>query len=282
MRIDSHQHFWAYDESEYDWIDEGMAIIRRDFAPRDLVPLLKRHGFGGSVAVQVRQCLEENDYLLRLADENEFIRGVVGWVDLRSASVREDLERFREHPSFVGVRHIVQGEPDERFLLREDFLRGIALLSELDLTYDILVYHHQLPAVLELVPRFPETRFILDHIAKPAIAKGEIESWASAIRELGRHENLCCKVSGMVTEADWRRGRPMTRSDYAPYLDVVLEAFGPTRLLYGSDWPVATVAASYDEVVEIVAEWIEPLTSDEKERILGANAIDFYRLEVSA
>jgi L-fuconolactonase len=282
MRIDSHHHFWKYDEKEYAWIDEGMAAIRRDFGPRDLEPLLKRHGFGGSVVVQVRQSLEENEYILGLAETNDFVRGVVGWVDLRSPSVRKDLERFRAHPPFVGVRHIVQGEPDERFLLREDFLRGIGVLAELDLTYDVLVYHHQLPAVLEFVPRFPEARLVLDHIAKPDIAKRELEPWASAIRRLGRCENLYCKVSGMVTESDFRNGRPVTKSDYRPYLEVVLEAFGPRRLLFGSDWPVATVAGSYEEVLEIVTDWIAPLTSDEKERILGGNAIDFYRLEVPA
>jgi L-fuconolactonase len=277
MRLDSHQHFWSYSESEYDWIDERMSRIRRDFAPGDLDPILRRNGFDGSVAVQVRQSLEETEYLLGLADEHDFIRGVVGWVDLRSPGVRRDLERLSEQPRFRGVRHIVQAEPDDRFLLRDDFLRGVELLRDLDLTYDILVYHHHLPVVVDFVARFPEHRLVLDHIGKPPIAKGELEPWASSIRKLGKFENLCCKVSGMVTEADWRGWK---KSDFALYLEIVLESFGPRRLLFGSDWPVATLAASYEEVFEIVEDFLEPLSSSEKYAVFGGNAVDFYRLEV--
>jgi L-fuconolactonase len=277
MHLDSHQHFWSYSESEYDWIDERMSAIRRDFAPSELETILHRNGFAGSVAVQVRQSLEETDYLLRLADEHGFIRGVVGWVDLRSPGVRRDLERLSRHPRFRGVRHIVQAEPDDRFLLREDFLRGVELLRDFDLTYDILVYHRQLAAVVDFVARFPEHRLVLDHIGKPAIAKGELEPWATHIRKLGKHENLYCKVSGMVTEADWHGWK---RSDFALYLEIVLESFGPRRLLFGSDWPVATLAASYEEVVAIVADFLEPLASSEKDAVFGGNAVDFYRLEV--
>jgi L-fuconolactonase len=277
MRLDSHQHFWLYSESEYDWIDERMSAIRRDFAPEDLEPILQRNGFDGSVAVQVRQSLDETDYLLRLADEHDFIRGVVGWVDLRSPGARRDLERLSEHPRFRGVRHIVQAEPDARFLLGEDFLRGVELLRDLDLTYDILVYHRHLPVVVDFVARFPEHRLVLDHIGKPAIAKGELEPWASSIRKLGKFENLYCKVSGMVTEADWSGWK---KADFALYLEIVLESFGPRRLLFGSDWPVATLAASYEEVVEIVADFLEPLSSMEKDAVFGGNAVDFYRLEV--
>lgn len=279
MRLDAHHHFWVYRDSDYGWIGKGMEAIRRDFTPSDLKPLLRRNGFDGSVLVQVRQSLEETESFLRLADENDFIRGVVGWVDLRSARVRFDLERFSEHPRFVGVRHVVQDEPDDRFLLRDDFLRGVALLKDFGLTYDILVFHRQLPAVLEFVPRFPEYRLVLDHIGKPAIARGELEPWASAIRKLGRFENLYCKLSGMVTEADWKRWK---RGDFLQYLDVVLEAFGPGRLLIGSDWPVCLLAASYDEVLEIVTGFIEPLSSSEKEAILGRNAAALYGLEVPA
>lgn len=277
MRIDAHQHFWSYSREDYGWIDERMGTIRRDFAPEDLAPLLTRVGFDGSVAVQARQSLEETEYLLHLAESSPIIKGVVGWVDLRSSRVREDLERFRVHPRFVGVRHVVQDEPDERFLLRADFLAGVACLSELDLSYDILVYHHQLPAVVELVTKFPEHRLVLDHIAKPAIARRELEPWATHIRTLGGFENLYCKLSGMVTEADWKN---WSKEDFRPYLDVVLESFGPGRLLIGSDWPVATLAASYQEVVEIVTDFIDPLSSTEKDAILGANAVELYRLEV--
>jgi L-fuconolactonase len=278
MRLDSHQHFWSYSESEHDWIDERMTRIRRDFAPKDLEPILRRNGFDGSVAVQVRQSLEETEYLLGLADENEFIRGVVGWVDLRSPGVRRDLERFSEHPRFRGIRHVIQSEPDDRFLLREDFLRGVALLRALDLTYDILVYHRQLPAVVEFVSRFPDHRLVLDHIGKPAIAKGELEPWTTAVRKLGKMENLYCKVSGMVTEADWRGWK---KSDFTLYLEIVLESFGTGRLLFGSDWPVAILAASYEEVVEIVEDFFSPLPAAEKDAVFGGNAARFYGLEVA-
>lgn len=278
MRLDSHQHFWSYSEREYDWIDERMSRIRRDFDPFDLEPILRRNGFGGSVAVQVRQSLEETEYLLGLADEHDFIRGVVGWVDLLSPGVRRDLERLSEHPRFRGVRHVVQDEPDDRFLLRGDFLRGVELLRDLDLTYDILVYHRHLPVVVDFAARFPEHRLILDHIGKPAIAKAELEPWASSIRKLGKMENLFCKVSGMVTEADWSSWK---KSDFTLYLEIVLESFGPGRLLFGSDWPVATLAASYEKVVEIAEDFLDPLSSAEKDAVFGGNAADFYGLEVS-
>ncbi|MGH9390715.1 MAG: amidohydrolase family protein [Vicinamibacteria bacterium] len=278
MRLDSHQHFWSYSEREYDWIDERMSRIRRDFAPSDLEPILRRNGFDGSVAVQVRQSLEETEYLLRLADEHDFIRGVVGFVDLRSPGARRDLERLSEHTRFRGVRHVVQAEPDDRFLLRDDFLRGVALLRDLGLTYDILVYHRHLPAVIDFVARFPEHRLILDHMGKPAIAKAELEPWASSIRKLGKNENLYCKLSGLVTEADWSGWK---KADFALYLEIVLESFGPRRLLFGSDWPVATLAASYEKVVEIVEDFLDPLSSAEKDAVFGGNAADFYRLEVA-
>jgi L-fuconolactonase len=278
-RIDAHQHFWTYDPESYGWIDESMEAIRRDFRPADLKPLLDAHDWAGSVAVQARQCLEETEALLALADENDFVAGVVGWVNLRSDAVREQLERFRSHPRFVGVRHIVQDEPDDRFLLREDFSRGVACLAEHDLTYDILVYPRQLPAAVEFVRRFPDQRLVLDHIAKPHIKRRELEPWASQLKELSRFENLYCKVSGMVTEADWERWRP---EDFTPYLDVVLSAFGPRRLMFGSDWPVCTLAGSYDKVLEIVQRFMDPLTSEERDGIFGTNAIEFYKLKERA
>jgi L-fuconolactonase len=279
MRLDSHQHFWSFDEREYDWIDERMSRIRRDFAPSDLEPLLRRNGFDGSIAVQVRQTLSETSYLLELAGKHELIRGVVGWVDLRSPDVRSALERFSLNPRFRGVRHVVQAEPDTRFLLREDFLRGVALLRDFDLAYDILVYHHHLPAVIEFVERLPDQRLVLDHIGKPAIARGEIEPWASAIRKLGRRENLYCKVSGMVTEADWSAWK---KSDFTLYLETVLEAFGSKRLVFGSDWPVSTLAASYEEVVGIVDDFFSTLSTEEKDAVFGGNAVELYGPEVLA
>lgn len=278
-RIDAHQHFWVYHPEEYGWIDDNMNVIRRDFAPVDLKPLLEANGITASVAVQARQCLEENESLLSLSDEHESIVGVVGWVDLRSDQARNQLEKFCSHPRFVGVRHIAQDEPDDRFLLREDFTRGVALLSELDLTYDVLVYPSQLPAAIEFVRRFPGHRMVLDHIAKPHIKRGQLEPWASQIEELSRCANLFCKVSGMVTEADWERWKP---EDFTPYLEVVLSAFGPERLMFGSDWPVCTLAGSYEKVLEIVQRFVEPLTNEEREAIFGTNAIDFYKLKERA
>lgn len=278
MRIDAHQHFWDYSPEEYGWIDERMTVIRRSFSPSNLQPLLEANGFDGSVAVQARQHLSENEYLLRLADENEAVRGVVGWVDLCAPDVEDELERFRAHPRFVGVRHIVQDEPDERFLMRDDFLRGVAHLREL--TYDILIYPKQLPAALEFVERFPDMRLVVDHIAKPHIARGDLEPWATQMRQIARSPNVYCKVSGMVTETDWpREGRRWKREDFTPYLDVVFEAFGAARIMVGSDWPVCTLAASYGQVIDIVSQYIEPLSEQDKAGVLGDNAVRFYRLE---
>jgi L-fuconolactonase len=276
MRIDAHQHFWEYSPEEYGWIDDRMDVIRRSFGPRDLKPLLRAHGFDGSVAVQARQHLEETEYLLRLADEDGSVLGVVGWVDLCGADVGSQLERFAAHPRFVGVRHIVQDEPDDRFLMREEFLRGVALLR--DLTYDILVYPSQLPAALDFVERFPQQRLVIDHIAKPPIARAELEPWASQMRQLAEASNVWCKVSGMVTETDWQGWK---REDFTPYLDVVFEAFGAARIMVGSDWPVCTLAASYDQVMDIVTTYIEPLSEEDKAAVLGNNAERFYKLEAT-
>lgn len=276
MRIDAHQHFWKYSLEEYGWIGDGMDVIRRDFGPRELEPLLKANGFEGSVAVQARQHLGETEYLLKLADEHPAVRGVVGWVDLRSADAEAQLDRFREHPKLVGVRHIVQDEPDDRFLMGEDFLRGLSLLG--DLTYDILIYPNQLPAALELVERFPDRRLVIDHIAKPYIGRGELEPWASQMRQIAEAPSVSCKVSGMVTEADWQG---WTRDDFTPYLDVVFEAFGPGRIMVGSDWPVCTLAASYGQVIDVVKSYIDPLSEAEQTAVLGGTATEFYRLEAS-
>jgi L-fuconolactonase len=282
MRLDSHQHFWRYSPEEYGWIGDSMAAIRRDFLPSDLEPHLdagEPDGLDGSVLVQVRQSLEETDLMLDLASAHSFVRGVVGWADLRAPNVKADLERLQTHPRFVGLRHVVQDEADDRFLLREDFLRGVSLLAELDLTYDILVYHRHLPITVEFVSRLPKNRLVLDHIGKPDIRGGELRAWASEIRKLGRFDNLYCKLSGMVTEADWRNWK---KEDFTPYLDVALEAFGPRRLLFGSDWPVCTLAASYEAVVEIIKDFTAPLSPTEKRAIWGETAAEFYGLEVGS
>jgi L-fuconolactonase len=273
--IDAHQHFWQYNPVEHAWMTEEMAAIRRDFLPPDLKPLLDRLGFDGCVAVQARQNLEETRWLLELARGHEFVRGVVGWVDLRSAELPAQLREFAGDEKLVGVRHIVQDEPDDEFMLRDDFRRGIARLRAFDLAYDVLIYPRQLPAAIRLVEEFPDQRFVLDHIAKPPIAEGTMEPWEIGLRRLAKAQNLHCKLSGMVTEAHWGRWRA---EDFRPYLDVVLEAFGPGRLMIGSDWPVCTLSAGYESTMGIVLEHIAQLSAAEREGILGGNCARFYRL----
>jgi L-fuconolactonase len=273
MRIDAHQHFWKYSEAEYEWIGADMPELKRDLLPRDLKPLLASEGFDGSIAVQARQNLEETRWLLELAEQNDFVKGVVGWVDLCSTELPAQLERFAVHPKLLGVRHIVQGEPDDEFMLRPEFRKGIARLAGYGLTYDLLLYPRHLPMAVKLVREFPKQPFVLDHIAKPGIADGVLEPWSRDIRELARFGNVCCKVSGMVTEARWKRWRA---EDFRPYLDAVFEAFGPERVMIGSDWPVCTVSASYAETIAIVKDYIRQFSDEEQNAILGANCAAFY------
>ena len=273
MRIDAHQHFWRYSAEEYDWIDDSMASLRRDFLPLDLKPELDAAGFDACIAVQARQTLGETRWLLALADENPFIAGVIGWVDLRAESVREQLAELSENPRLLGVRHVVQAEPDDRFLLRPDFLRGIAALQEFDLTYDILIYPRHLPVAVEFGSRFTQQHFVLDHLAKPFIKAQTIEPWASNIRELARFPNVFCKVSGMVTEADWTSWKP---EHFQPYLETALQAFAPDRLMIGSDWPVCRVAGSYSKVMSLVIEFLDQHAPDAREKLLGGNAQRAY------
>ncbi len=275
MRIDAHQHFWQYDPAEYAWISGGMTGLKRDFLPPDLKPLLDAAGFSGCVAVQARQSLEETRWLLDLARRYDYVRGVVGWVDLCAPDVERQLEAFAASPRFAGVRHIVQDEPDDRFLLRADFRRGIAALARFYLAYDVLIYPRQLPAAIEFVRQFPNQRFVLDHIAKPPIADGVLEPWATQVRALARHANVCCKLSGMVTEARWKQWEA---DDFRSYLDVIFEAFGPERLMIGSDWPVCTLSADYDAVMQLVTNFIAALSPAEQDAILGGNCARFYRL----
>ena len=273
MRIDAHQHFWKYSAAEYEWIGDDMPELKRNFLPRDLKPLLASEGFDGSIAVQARQSLEETRWLLELAEQNDFVKGVVGWVDLCSTELPAQLERFAGHPKLVGVRHILQGEPDDEFMLRPEFRKGIARLAGYGLTYDLLLYPRHLPAAVKLVREFPKQPFVLDHVAKPGIADGVLEPWARDIRELARFGNVCCKVSGMVTEARWKQWRA---EDFRPYLDVVFEAFGPERVMIGSDWPVCTVSASYAETIGMVKEYIRQFSDEQQEAILGGNCAAFY------
>jgi L-fuconolactonase len=279
MNIDSHQHFWRYSAEGYPWIGAGMERIARDFLPADLAAVAKPQGVGGSVAVQARQSLAESRWLVELADGDPFVRGVVGWVDLRDPEVVRQLEPLAVHPRFVGVRHVVQDEPDPRFLLSEDFVRGVRTLHAFGLTYDLLLYPQQLPAAVELVGMLPEQPFVLDHLAKPRITQGAtwegFAGWRRDIEALAAHDNVSCKVSGMVTEAAWRSWK---QADFVPSLDAVLTAFGPDRLMFGSDWPVCLVAAEYAEVVQIVREFFSQATAGEQAQIFGDTATRFYGL----
>ena len=272
MRLDSHQHFWRYSAAEYPWMQPAWPI-RRDFLPPDLQPLLAAAGLDGSIAVQARQSLEENRFLLALADEHPLVKGVVGWVDLRSDRVEEHLAEFAKHPRFVGVRHVVQDEPDDNFMLGAEFLRGIGKLKQFDLTYDILIFPKQLPAAIRLVECFPDQPFVIDHIAKPSIKDGALSPWRELIRELAKAPNVLCKVSGMVTEANWTGWRA---DDFRPYLDVVFEAFSVERLMYGSDWPVALLAGRYEKIFSLARAYITSLPTAAREGFLGGNAARFY------
>ena len=275
MKIDTHQHFWKYNERDYGWMGEGMGVLKRDRLPGDLAPLLQETGIDGTVTVQARQSLEETEWLLQLADENTFIKGVVGWADLRSGQLEEQLDRFSSHPKLCGVRHVVHDEPDDQFMMRDDFVRGIGKLADYNLTYDLLLFPKHLPVACELVAMFPGQRFVLDHISKPFIKDGKIEPWADDIRGLASFENVACKISGMVTEADWHNWKP---EDFRPYMDIVLDAFGADRIMIGSDWPVCTVAGKYADVIRIAAEFVQGLSKDEQAAVWSENAKRAYLL----
>jgi len=275
MRIDAHQHFWRYTPDEYGWIDDSMSSLRRDFLPEHLEPELKRAGFDRSIVVQARQTREETRWLLDHATSSQFLLGVIGWVDLRSSDVQAQLAPFAGNPTLLGIRHVVQSEPDERFLLQPEFLRGISALAEFDLTYDILIYPRHLPVAAEFVRRFPRQRFVLDHLAKPLIKTGTLQPWNADTRNLAQLPNVFCKLSGLVTEADWKSWKP---EHIAPYLDIALECFGPERLVIGSDWPVCTVAASYAQVMNLVLDFVSKYPEDLRNAILGGNAEKFWNL----
>jgi L-fuconolactonase len=278
-RIDAHQHFWRYDPVAYAWIDDDMRAIRRDCLPGEAQREMTAGGFDACVAVQARQTLEETRWLLALADAHPWIAGVVGWVDLRSDDVRRQLELVAEHPKLVGIRHIVQSEPDDRFMLQPAFSRGLALLEEFGLAYDILVYSRQLPAVVELVERFASQRFVLDHLGKPDIRHGELRAWERDLRALAECSNVSAKLSGLVTEADWKT---WTTRDIRPYLDVAFDCFGAERLMIGSDWPVCSVAAGYVRAMAVVSDYVADRPAHERDAVLGGNAQRFWNLNMTA
>lgn len=277
MKIDSHQHYWHFNTADYGWMGENMSVIKRDFLPADLLPELKSIGFDGSVAVQARQSLEETNWLLQLADEHPHIKGVVGWVDLQSEQAEAQIAAFAKHPKAVGVRHVIHDEEDIDFILRPAFIRGIKLLEKYNLAYDILIFPKHLINTIEFVKQFSEQQiFVVDHIAKPLIKDGIVSPWREEIAALAKFPNVYCKVSGMVTEADWNTWKP---ENIRPYLDIVFEAFGPERILIGSDWPVCLVAGKYSEVMQVVIDNISTFPEKEQALILGGNAAKAYGIK---
>ena len=275
-RIDAHHHLWRYSPQEYGWLDENMATLRRNFLPKDLERVLASSGVDGAIAVQARQTLDETRWLLQLADECAAIRGVVGWAPIAGEDFPGVMEEFEDRLKLKGLRHIIQGEKDENYILREDFNSGIRAMLGSGLVYDILIYERHLPQTIEFVDEHPEQVFVLDHVAKPLIREGLVEPWATRIRELARRENVWCKVSGMVTEADWAAWTP---ESLRPFLDVVVDAFGVRRLMAGSDWPVCLVACEYSRWFEVLREYFAGFSEGEKDAVFGGTAIEVYGLE---
>ena len=275
MKIDTHQFFWHYNPEEFAWMPPGYEPIQRDYLPDDLVPLLESEGIDGTVAVQSRQTLEETRWLLELADQHAFIKGVVGWVDMCSDDVRGQLERFCRHPRLCGMRHRLEDESNDSFALREDFLRGMKTLADFNRPFDFLVRSRHLPVLSELASRFPEQPLVLDHIGKPSIRTGQVSPWDKDIRRLASHPNVYCKISGMVGEADWSNWKP---ADFRPYLDIVFEAFGTKRLMIGSDWPECTLAGTYGQVLQLVSGYVGQLSRTEQADIWANNAAVVYKI----
>lgn len=273
--IDSHLHLWRYDPAEYGWIDESMTALRRDFLPHDAGAVMQRAGVHACIAVQARQTLEETRWLLELAEAHPFIAGVVGWIDLQSDEADAQIDAVARHPRLVGIRHIVQSEPDD-FLERPQFRRAISGLARAGLSYDILVYARQLPAAVSFAAAFPDQPFVLDHVGKPDIRQGEYREWRAGLDRLAALPQVWCKLSGLVTEADWRS---WTHGMLRPYLDAALDAFGPSRVMMGSDWPVCTLAAGYSEVLDLLESAISEYSEDEQAQILGGTARRFWNLK---
>jgi len=274
MKIDSHQHFWEFDPVRDAWITDDMGVIRKDFVPEDLKPILEKNGIDGCVAVQADQSEKETEFLLSLADKNPFIKGVVGWVDLKSDNLNERLSHYKQRSTFKGIRHILQAESNG-FMLDPGFIEGVSALHKHDLSYDILTTEEQLSEVSELIKLLPEIRLVIDHISKPDIKNQSFDHWAHCMKEISAHSHVYVKLSGMATEADWKT---WTVDDLKPYVDFCLEHFGSQRLMFGSDWPVCLVAASYDRIYQSLLECINELSADEQNLIMGGTASNFYHL----
>jgi len=276
MYIDAHHHLWKFDPVDYDWIDDSMAVLQKDFLIKDLERTLHHNGFSSSIAVQARQSMEETLWLLELADKTDLIKGVVGWIDLKSDTLAQQLDELAEHKKLVGFRHVIQGEADPTFMQNPDFIRGLQMLADRDYRYDLLIFAHQLPAAAKMLEQVPNLHVVIDHIAKPDIkSTSDFDAWQQGMAKLARNPKCYCKLSGMVTEADWIN---WVSDDFQPYMMAVWELFGENRIMFGSDWPVCLVASEYSQVKELVLDFIKINAPHAKELILGQNAQEFYLL----
>lgn len=275
MKIDAHQHFWQYNPQRDRWINEEMSMLKHDFLPENLLPVLQQHQFDGCVAVQADSSEKETTFLLELAEDNAFIKGVVGWLDLCNENIDVRLNHFSKYKKLKGLRHIVQAEPDG-FMLQKEFQHGISALEKHDFTYDILIFPNQLEEAIELVSKFSKQKFILNHCAKPYIKDNKITIWKKNLEKLARFKNVACKVSGLTTEANWNS---WNQKEIQPYLDVVFKAFENDRLLFGSDWPVSLLAGNYTETVGLIENYIQQFSKTEQQQIIGLNAINWYNLK---
>lgn len=275
LKLDTHQHFWKYHPKKQPWISQDMATIQHDFMPEDLQPLLNKSGVSGCIAVQVDENETENDFLLSLAKENELIKGVIGWVDFLADDIYDKVAYYNDMKLMKGFRYMLQGKKQRDLILSNEFIRGVFAMNNYDLVYELLVLPDQLNYVDQFVKHFPEQLFVLNHLAKPLIKTGEIAQWTSAISSLAKHENIYCKVSGMVTEADWTN---WSYNDLAPYMDVVFSSFGIDRVMFGSDWPVCNLAGDYQKTMAVPAQWVSNLSANEQEKFWSGNAIKCYQL----
>jgi len=275
QKIDAHQHFWKFDPVRDAWITNEMSAIQKDFMPKDIFPLLQQHEFTGTVVVQSDQSEEENMFQLKNAAQYDFIKGIVGWVDLQAGNIEDRLAYYAQFSKMKGLRHVLQGETDRALMLKPAFKNGISLLNKYHFTYDILIFPDQLKYAAELAKEFPDQLFVIDHIAKPDIKNKKIKDWKKDIQNIAEAENVYCKISGMVTEADLKNGK---KEDLHPYIDTVVEAFGTNRIMYGSDWPVCLLAAPYGSVLDIVKEYFSSFSKNEQDNFFGKNACTFYNL----
>lgn len=275
QRIDAHQHFWQYDPVRDSWITDDMQVLRKNYLPAELKPLLDMHHIGESIVVQSSQTEEENDFQLALSEQYAFIKAVVGWVDLRSNHIHDRLAYYRSFKKLKGFRHMLESEQDRALMLTPAFKNGIAALREYGYTYDLLIREDQFDYAIALAAAFPDQKFVLDHLGKPAIKKGSIKDWINKINDIAQHKNVYCKISGMITEADWNS---WTAADLHPYIDTVVNAFGTKRIIYGSDWPVCLLAGTYQDVIRATDEYFASFSAEEQADFYGGNAARFYNL----